>query len=161
VVPWALQHAPGLPPMGPLVFLTPLAIITWALGPNEAPTPTVQDCRHRFRPLCETSCCCTITVGDGQNSFGDVTSVETAIELLPDGGEISVLRGTYNETSIIDGRSNITITGCGRDSLLTPADANAAVLTIRNASDIHLRNLGFEALAAPAIHLDGTHVAPV
>jgi hypothetical protein len=159
VVPWALQQ--GLPPMGPLVFLTPLAIITWTLGPNEVPTPAVHDCRHRFRPLCETSCCCTITVGDGENSFGDVTSVETAVELLPDGGEICVLRGTYNETILIDGRNDITITGCGPDSLLTPADANAAVLTVRNSSDIHLRNLGFEALAAPAIHLDGTHDAPI
>jgi hypothetical protein len=121
----------------------------------------VHDCRHRFRPLCETSCCCTITVGDGENSFGDVTSVETAIELLPDGGEICVLRGTYNETILIDGRNDITITGCGPDSLLTPADANAAILTVRNSSDIHLRNLGFEALAAPAIHLDGTHDAPI
>src|SRR5438477_606314 len=80
VVPWALQQ--GLPPMGPLVFLTPLAIITWALDNNNQPVASVHDCRHRFRPLCETSCCCTITVGDGQTSFGDVASVQTAFERL-------------------------------------------------------------------------------
>jgi hypothetical protein len=106
--------------MGPLVFLTPLAIITWALDNNNQPVASVHDCRHRFRPLCETSCCCTITVGDGQTSFGDVASVQTAIELAPDGGEVCVLQGTYRETVTIDGRHNITIVGCGPNSLLMP-----------------------------------------
>ena len=161
VVPWALQQ--GLPPMGPLVFLTPLAIITWALDNNNQPVASVHDCRHRFRPLCETSCCCTITVGDGQTSFGDVASVQTAIELVPDGGEVCVLQGTYRETITIDGRHNITVVGCGPNSLLTPPaeNAGAAVLTIRNSSDIELRELGFEALEIHAIAMDGNNAAPV
>jgi hypothetical protein len=163
VVPWALRQ--GLPPMGPLFFLPPLAVITWVLDANNPPAPTAlaQDCRHRFRPLCETACCCTITVGDGQNSFGDVDSIQTAIALVPDGGEICVLRGTYQETPLIDGRSDITITGCGPGSLVTPpaGNANAAVLTVTNSSDIRLRELGFEARAVPAIQLDGDDDAPV
>jgi len=161
VVPWALQQ--GLPPMGPLVFLTPLAIITCALDNNNHPAPSVHDCRHRFRPLCETSCCCTITVGDGQTSFGDVASVQTAIELVPDGGEVCVLQGTYRETTTIDGRHNITIVGCGPNSLLMPPaeSAGAAALTIRNSSHIELRELGFEALGIHAIQIDGNDAAPV
>jgi hypothetical protein len=163
VVPWALQQ--GLPAMGPLVFLTPLASITWALDNSNppAPVPSVHDCRHRFRPLCETSCCCTITVGDGRNSFGDVASVQTAVELVPDGGEVCVLQGTYRETIAIDGRHNITIVGCGPNSLLAqPAEnAGAAVLTIRNSSDIELRELGFEAPEIFAIQIDGNDAAPV
>jgi hypothetical protein len=123
----------------------------------------VHDCRHRFRPLCETSCCCTITVGDGENTFGDVDSMATAIALVPDGGEICVLRGTYAETLLVDGRSGISITGCGPSSLLAPAPGNAgaAVLTIRNSSNIRARDLGFEALAVPAIRIDGNENAPV
>src|SRR5438045_3092549 len=149
--------------MGPLVFLTPLAIITWALDNNNQPVASVHDCRHRFRPLCEPSCCCTITVGDGQTSFGDVASVQTAIELVPEGGEVCVLQGTYRETITIDGRHNITVVGCGPNSLLMPPaeNAGAAGLTILNSSDIELRELGFEALEIHAIAMDENNAAPV
>ena len=159
VVPWALQQ--GLPPMGPLMFLAPLAVITWSLDANETPTAAVHDCRHRFRPLCETGCCCTLTVGDGETSFGDVASIQSAVDLVPDGGEICVLRGTYSEQVVLDGRHSITITGCGPGSLLTPSANAAAVLTIGNSSEIQLRELGFEALAVTAIRLDGSDAAPI
>ncbi|MCW3475296.1 DUF6519 domain-containing protein [Limobrevibacterium gyesilva] len=158
VVPWALQQ--GLSPMGPRVFLTPLAIITWSLDANGNPAPTPHDCRHRFRPLCEMGGCCTVTVGDGQASFGDVGSIQQAIDLLPaGGGEICMLRGTYAGNVLIDGRSNITITGCGPDSLLT--GTGSALITVSNSSDIRIRALGFAAPTVPAIHLDGNDTAPV
>src|SRR5262249_31837636 len=62
-----------------------------------------------------------------------------------------------------DGRSDIGITGCGPRSLLAaaPGNADAAVLTIRNSSNIRVHDLGLEALAVPAIRIDGNEDAPV
>ena len=74
-----------------------------------------------------------------------------------------MLQGAYRETITIDGRHNITVVGCGPNSLLMPPaeNAGAAVLTIRNSSDIELRELGFEALEIHAIEIDGNNAAPV
>ena len=83
VTPLALLD--GAPPAGPRRLVAPLALLRWT-GPT---APRAIDCRHRFRPLCEVGGCCTITVGDGRHSFGDVTSIQEAVDRLPaEGGEI-------------------------------------------------------------------------
>jgi hypothetical protein len=138
VTPWLLLD--GAPPAGPRRLIAPLALLPWQ-GP--APQDSI-DCRHRFRPLCEVGTCCRVTVGDGRNSFGDVLSIQEAVDRLPeDGGEICIHSGEYNEHVLIEGRHNITITGCDRTTLWRGEDGRAEpLLMIRDSSGIHVRRLG-------------------
>jgi hypothetical protein len=161
VVPWALLE--GAPLAGPRLFVAALAVITWSLDANGAPTAHAHDCRHRFRPLCEIGGCCTITVGDGEQSHGDLASIQQAIDLLPaSGGEVCVLRGSYREHVVIDGRENVVIKGCGPDSRILGEDQGTEPLVaIRRSRAIRLEQLGFDAPTVPAIRIDGDYQQPV
>src|SRR4029079_1245774 len=76
---------------------------------------TITDCRRRFRPLYKIGGCCTVTVGDGVSSWGDVSTIAAALARLPaSGGEICIGPGVYNENILVTGRSNVTFPGCGR-----------------------------------------------
>ncbi|HYJ28844.1 MAG TPA: right-handed parallel beta-helix repeat-containing protein, partial [Allosphingosinicella sp.] len=143
VMPAALLD--GAPPAGPRRLAAPLALLRWT-GPT---APQVVDCRHRFRPLCEVNRCCTITVGDGRNSFGDVTSIQEAVDRLPaEGGEICIHPGEYQEHVVIENRRDIIITGCGARSLWRDRQQAAPLLTIRDCTNVLVRRL---AMTAPGV----------
>jgi hypothetical protein len=75
------------------------------------------DCRTEWPPSTgqsECGCCCTCTVGDGVNTFGKYTSINKAIDALPDfGGEVCILPGLYFENVLIHGRRDVVLRGCG------------------------------------------------
>ncbi len=147
VTPWDLLD--GAAPNGPRRLLAPLALLPW-----DGPTPgQAIDCRHRFRPLCRVGGCCRVTVGDGHISHGDVTSIQEAVARLPlDGGEICIHPGDYTEHVTITGRSNITITGCGRDTRWFGEAARAdPLLRLTDCSGIVVRRIAMTATAAEAV----------
>jgi hypothetical protein len=58
VVPWDLMEE--APPAGTRFFFAPLALVRWTVaippaGGEVSVRATVQDCRHKFRPLCEVT----------------------------------------------------------------------------------------------------------
>lgn len=106
-VPWNLDTIGGVPPHGPRRFYAPLALVRW-ISPV---TSMVDDARARMRTLCEGGCC-TVTVGDGKESHGQVHTLEEAITLIrTTGGKICVLPGVHETTAVLDGLSDIVIEG--------------------------------------------------
>lgn len=160
VVPWELMTE--APPVGPRFFFAPLAMIRWSVKPPEnaegdaIADASAFDCRDKFRPLCDVRGCCTVTVGDGKQSKGDVNSIQDAVELLPrTGGEICVLDGEHIGNVLIERRRNITIRGCGERSLLKSERVDKTpVITIRNSENITVHSLAFETMAASALTLE-------
>lgn len=146
VTPWSLLD--GAAPAGPHRYLAALALLAWEEG-----VPEVNDCRHRFRPLCQVGGCCTVTVGDGHNSVGDVESIQEAVDRLPaEGGEICIHPGEYEEHVVVEGRRNITFTGCGRRTRWHGVAGLAqALLTIRDSSGIVVRKLAMEGTAGECV----------
>ncbi len=150
VTPWALLT--GAAPAGPRRLVAPLALLT----SSPSGLGTIVDCRHHFRPLCEVGACCRVTVGDGRTSFGDVLSIQAAIDRLPpEGGEVCIHPGDYAEHVTIDGGQNITITGCGRTTRWTnDAGDPRPLLTIIGASGIVVRRVAMTNLLGEAILAD-------
>ena len=144
VVPWALQDALGAAPAGERVWATPLGAFEVSEGTTPVVTSVV-DCRRPFRPLTEQRGCCTITVGDGVESFGDYRTIREALEALPsEGGTICVRAGTYREAVAIVGRRDVTIEGCGaRTVIAMPDDDDAleALIRVERSARITLRGL--------------------
>jgi hypothetical protein len=105
---------------------TRLSIVTF-------PT-SATDCRTSWPPSSggECGCCCTVTVGDGVNTFGKYTSINSAINALPaSGGEVCILPGLYFENVFIESRRDVVLRGCGwqtriASASLKPAPAPAA-----------------------------------
>ena len=90
---------------------------------------------------------CEITVGDGETSHGHVSSIQQAIDLLPnEGGKVCMLKGTFREHVKIDGRRNIIIEGCGA---LTRLEAVAAskrpLFSVRNTVGLTVRDMALRA----------------
>jgi hypothetical protein len=154
VQPWRLRD--GAPPNGPALHVAPLALIRWRTDADGTLVPDVEDCRHRFRPLCQVRSCCTVTVGDGHTRHGDVDSIGEAIRRLPpEGGEVCILPGAYKEHVVLEGRSNVTITGCGARSLWSVEEGeDAPLLTILDASNITVRRLAMAARSVTAIRME-------
>jgi hypothetical protein len=95
-----------------------LSIVTF---PNSA-----TDCRTEWPPSAgggECGCCCTVTVGDGVNTFGKYTSINDAINALPAdiGGEVCILPGWYFENVFIEGRRDVVLRGCGWQTRIASA----------------------------------------
>ena len=150
ILPWGLHN--GEPPMGSRRRLAPLALIHWTGQAGGVPTFEIVDCRHRFRPLCRVNGCCRITVGDGRRSHGDVDRIQVAVNLLPpEGGEICILPGDYEEHVVIDNLENITLTGCGRETRWTDDGTTAPLLHILGSSDITVRRIAMANTQAEAI----------
>ena len=88
------------------------------------------DCRTKWPPSTgesECACCCTYTVGDGVNSFGNYTSINDAINALPDfGGEVCILPGLYFENVVIQGRRDVVLRGCGWQTRIASASLKPA-----------------------------------
>lgn len=161
VLPWRLKIAPGdppeAPPAGPRRFFAPLAVLRWQDAQN-GPVAEIQDCRNRFRRLCQIKGCCTYQVGDGNVSFGEFNEVAAAVAALPpEGGEICLLPGVHQGPVDLRGRRGVTISGCGGRSLLlqtaigedggTPPPA----IDLTGAEDILLRDFAIESVASPCV----------
>ena len=164
VVPWELKQQ--APPVGTRYFFAALALVRWSVAgtaPDLTITSSVQDCRHKFRSLCEVSGCCTVTVGDGSQSFGDVNSIQQAIQMLPpEGGEICILAGEYPEQVVLEQRHDITIRGCGRRTRLLEQDGQTdPVIQIHDCQDIAVRALSIVATTVSGIDLQGDAKLPL
>ncbi len=110
------------PPRGIEHHYCRLALVTWHVTAGV----DIRDCRPHFPPLTELPTgganCCTVTVGDGVNSHGDTTDIQTAVDqviALERGGRVCILPGEYqlNSTVIVRGR-DIIISGCGRQAII-------------------------------------------
>lgn len=154
LVPWDLHT--GAPPHGPRRFYCPLAMIDWSTDLSDTTVPggvlgaTVHSCRRTFRPLTRQGGCCSVSVGDGNTSFGDYTSINAALADIPDGmpAKICVLPGTYRERILLENRRDIVIEGCGlRTSIVTPTLNNTSegLISITSCANIRIANLGIEA----------------
>ncbi|MGJ8628235.1 MAG: DUF6519 domain-containing protein [Sulfitobacter sp.] len=142
VTPWQLMDVgpggtvPPAPPAGPLRHVAPLAIIHWTPIAGGQMQAVVHDCRERFRKLCKVPTCCEVSVGDGERSHGDVSSIADALARLPmSGGKICLLRGVFTESVVMTGRSNITFCGCG-DETIWQAGAAGPTLTMTDCHNI-------------------------
>jgi hypothetical protein len=147
-------HALAQPPHGVPRFFCKLGVVT--VSGNSA--QVVDECRRTFPSLCgldtRASTCCTVTVG---RSGADVTTIAEALQRLPpEGGEICVLPGRYDERVVIDGRHNIRIHGCPGQTLVVGPDANPA-FSLRNVEDIGIRSLAIESLQGEAIAIETAH----
>jgi hypothetical protein len=143
----SVESLTNAPPRGPHHHYAKLSIV--AFNPSSNP-----DCRNEWPPSAQSDCgCCTYTVG--VNGQGQYSSIQTAINALPSaGGEICLLPGLYSEAVVINGRSDVTIRGCGSQSRVlspTPAPAGAtesglsAVITIADSEHVRLKSFCVEA----------------
>lgn len=154
VMPWALLD--GMEPHAPRRHVVPLAYVDLDLNGG-----TVIDCRRRFRPLYRVGGCCTVTVGDGVSSWGDVSTIAEALNRLPpSGGEICVGPGTYAENVVITDRANISISGCGTRTRWTAANPALPLLTIRGCDDITVKRLRMEGGASQCVLAEQAPGAP-
>jgi hypothetical protein len=144
LLPWAMRT--GMPPHGPRRHVVPLAFVDLAAG-------TVIDCRRRFRPLYRLGGCCTVTVGNNETSWGDVSTIAEAIARLPmAGGEICLGPGIWREAITLTGLSNITFRGCGaRTRWLASADPSEPLVTLNQCAHIEFRGLRMESASAPCL----------
>lgn len=154
VVPWNLQSAAT--PHGPRRFYAPLGMLHWTLV-DQVLAGTAESCRRTFRPLTEQGGCCTVTVGDGDQSFGDYRTIGEAIAALPpSGGKVCVFAGVYEERVVLTGRTDVVIEGCCERTILrTPpdSDTSAGLITLTGCQRITLRNFTIEATAQIGVML--------
>jgi len=158
------------PPRGIHHHYTQLSIVNFPIGAT--------DCRTKWPPSsgAECGCCCTTTVGDGVESFGQFSSINAAIAALPAaGGEVCILPGRYYEHVFIEGRRDVVLRGCGWQTRIaspslqptktpstpsTPAAAAvtfAAVITVAASEHIELLSFAVEAATGEVgVLLDGT-----
>lgn len=126
----------------------------------------IQDCRESFPPLNEIQIgqgCCTVTVGDGKSSFGDVDSIQEAIGKVRTGGDICLLPGVHEANVIIEQGKNISIKGCGKHTLVIPEEKNAdnSIFHIKNSEFITIENINMVTLRGTAIVLEGTQLKKI
>ncbi|WP_146658339.1 hypothetical protein [Enhygromyxa salina] len=131
------------------------------------PVARVIDGRCKLQRLC-VSGCCTITVGDGEESNGMVNSLQEALDLLPStGGKICLLPGLHDGEVELDGVTGVTIAGCGPLSKLQNVNLEdlgseittkgAAVVTLTDCQDITLKNFSVVANRASGVEIRGVN----
>jgi len=143
-----------------------LSIVTFPSSATDCRTP----------PSTSTSgsdcgCCCTCTVGDGVESVGKYTSINAAIDALPDfGGEVCILPGRYFENVLIQGRRDVVLRGCGWQTRIASASLKpgapasppagstfSAVIAISQSEHVELLSFAVEAATDEiGILVDGT-----
>ena len=111
----SIEQLNDAPPRGIHHHYTGLSVVNFDTG-------TATDCRNPWS-CCNgedsCGCCCTVTVGDGVESFGKYTSIQAAIKALPDaGGEVCILPGRYYEHVFIEDRRDVVLRGCGYQTRL-------------------------------------------
>lgn len=147
MLPWALKN--GMTPHGPRRHVAPLAFVDLDAG-------TVTDCRRRFRALYKLGGCCTVTVGDNENSWGDVSSIAEALARLPtSGGEICLGPGTWRENVDINDRRNIIFTGCGARTRWLAEDPARPLASLFNTDTITFRRITMQSGDAPCLVAHG------
>jgi len=104
------------------------------------------DCRIHWPPEFGYSCCCTVTVGDGESSYGQFDSIQEAVNQLPQGGgKICVLPGRYTEHVSIRGKTSIIISGCESRTSISSREgsdfSNEPVFRIENSENIRIEML--------------------
>lgn len=138
----------NLPPQGIFYHRVPLAELNWRKAAIDDASGDVEDCRRIFQPLTKLRGCCTYRVGDGVNSHGDFTSIQTAIDHLPKkGGQICVLPGEYRENIVLSDATrnrNVTIKGCGSRTRIFAANGDPLIHVAGGV------NLKFESMALMA-----------
>jgi len=157
VVPWQLGLPSGAPPAGIRRFRAPVALIRWQTIGGVTSGAVVHDCRPPFLPLTRIRGCCSVTVGDGTQSFGMFTSVQAAVDSLPPtGGTVCILPGRYEESVRVLARRNITLHGCGPRSRLVARDREgpgSRALFIDDSTDIAVESLALEGGSAAVIEV--------
>ena len=142
IVPHDLQDEPnGVPPHGPHHYFAPLMVVRG----TGTTVSSVEDCRRPIVPATDTGCC-TFSVGDGVHSFGQFTSIQAAVSALPpDGGKVCVRPGVYVEEILIDEFDNVTIEGCGDQSVLESPTSpeQVAIVRIQESDNVTIRSLSF------------------
>jgi hypothetical protein len=132
------------PPEGPREWACPLAVIDWTGG---AFNP-LADCREKFDNLVELTKrryggCCTVTVGDGETSFGQFREIQdgvNAVETLG-GGRVCVLPGTYRLRQAVGISGNdVIVSGCDGQSLVVGPEAQPAFV-LKGARDSRIESL--------------------
>lgn len=157
VVPWVLED--GASPHGITTWLCPLALITWRSGLAHH---QVQDCRVRFRPLTRLKTCCTFTVGDGERSHGDYTSIQAAIDALPpEGGRVCVLPGAWEESLTLSGLTDVHIHGCGAQSVLTNPSGTEPAIHVTDCQRIRIDELHVVSEQTFCVVVDGDQTRDV
>jgi hypothetical protein len=150
LVPWDLLGN-LVPPHGPRRFYCPLGMLRWVTeDPPLESLPVIHSCRRPFRPLTHLRDCCNVTVGDGVTSFGDYTSIQTAINALPTNspGKVCILPGIYEERVVITNRSDLVLEGCGPRTLLRTPPLNSTsggLVTLMQCKGVTLRNFAMDA----------------
>ena len=138
------------PPGGVHRHRVPLGVLNWS-GTAVLLASDIDDCRVPFRPLTDNDCCCTVTVGDGVSSEGDFTSIQCALDSLPNaGGRVCIQPGTYTENVVMNGFGDVVISGCGaqtRIQSVTPAAGATAAPVFRavDCQNLRIENLGIAA----------------
>lgn len=156
----------GEPPEGIHYHRVPLAELHWSDN-AQLEEENIEDCRRIFQPLTKQKGCCSITVGDGISSHGDVDSIQEAVAKLPWwGGEICLLPGLHRAHVSIEQEFNITIRGCGLRTLILPKEDSLVreIFTIKQSSNITVENItllganGFKIESSHAVELSNNHM---
>lgn len=139
-----------------------LGILAWNGSQTiSAADGLISDCRRIFRPLTRRQDCCTFRVGDGISTHGDFDTIQEAVDHLPNGcGKILVLAGVYQESVLIEGRTNVIIEGCPNHTFVhsPPADPQPRpTFRISESTNVTLRSLGIGAAdGGRAIEIQGS-----
>lgn len=140
----------------------PLALVERKDGSFIQP---VHDCRKEFVPLTEIDLhpgstgihCCSVTVGDDVHSWGDFNSIEGAVKYLREkGGKICILPGQHETNVVIENSSDLTISGCGKQTIITPGDIQKPIFKLVDCQNITLENMDMVTFSGTAIFLAGT-----
>ncbi|MCJ8280889.1 MAG: hypothetical protein MJK14_13645 [Rivularia sp. ALOHA_DT_140] len=150
------------PPQGIIYHRAPLAELNWDTDVEISfDEEQIEDCRDVFRPLTKQKGCCTFSVGDGIRTRGDFDNIEEAIIHLPDsGGKICLLPGLHEANVRLEGKRNITIEGCGKQTRVIPRQKNreSPIFQIIDSECIALLELDLFTQEGTAIVLEGTEI---
>jgi hypothetical protein len=139
----SIEQLKNAPPSGIAHHYTKLSIVSLGISP----TPSATDCRTLWPPSCscgggDCGCCCSVTVGTAPGTHAKFSSIQKAIDSLAHGGEVCLEPGNYYENINIEGRRNITITGCGESTRVHSLSLQPGGSSLTAATPISLS--GFE-----------------
>lgn len=143
-----LTQEGGVAPHGPRHFYAPL----FFLQGEDQSVDLVSDCRRRIRRATDTSCA-TRSVGDGVTSFGEYSTIQSAIDALPlEGGVVEIRPGIHRGPISIRNRRNVSLVGCGQATIRSASsEPGVALLSIEDSEDVRLVELQLQAVAQPAL----------
>lgn len=129
LLPLALMRSGGAPPDGPREVVAPIALVEWqSLFGVSHKVVSFDDCRPSMPAITQRGCC-TYVVGIGTS--GHFHSIQAALNALPhQGGQVCVLPGTYREEIRLAGGAQVTLSGCGDDTILLSPDEPAATALV-------------------------------